>query len=83
MIRNRYNYLTPSKTQKGKKDALKVTVSQSEHYKQKAKRTAKMCVLMFIDTNCKLNSIMATVLLNIRHIVIVSCGAVKRLSVPH
>ena len=39
MIRKRYNYLTPSKTAKGKKDALKVTAPQSKHCKQKAKRT--------------------------------------------
>ena len=37
--RNRYNYLTPSKTPKRKKGALKATVPQSKHNKQKAKRT--------------------------------------------
>ena len=40
MISNRYNYLTPSiQDTKGKRDALKVTASQSKHYKQKTKRT--------------------------------------------
>ena len=41
IIRNRYNYHNTfrSKTQKGKKDALKVTAPQSNHCKQKAKRT--------------------------------------------
>ena len=46
MIRNRYNYLSPSvQDTKGKEDALKATAPQSlqlqqlNHYKQKAKRT--------------------------------------------
>ena len=33
MIRNRYNYLTPSKTSKGKKDALKSNGTTTKHYK--------------------------------------------------
>ena len=37
MIRNRY---LPSKTRKGKKDALKATAPQSKHNKQKVKRTS-------------------------------------------
>ena len=40
MIRNRYNYLTPSsKTPQGKKYARKATTLKSKHYKQKAKMT--------------------------------------------
>ena len=40
MIRNRYNYLTPSiQDTKGKEDALKATAPRSKHHKQKAKRT--------------------------------------------
>ena len=37
MISNRYNYLTSSKTSKGKKDAP--TAPQTKHYRQKAKRS--------------------------------------------
>ena len=37
MIRNRYNYLTPSiQDTKGKKDALKAMAPLSKRYKQKA-----------------------------------------------
>ena len=41
MVSNRYNYLTqpPSKTPKGKKDALKASAQKLKHYKQKAERT--------------------------------------------
>ena len=38
VIRNRYNYLTPSIPSKGKKGVLIVTAPQSKHYKQKSLR---------------------------------------------
>ena len=40
MIRNRYNYITPSvpRHQRERKSHLKVTAPQSRHYNQKAKR---------------------------------------------
>ena len=39
MIKNRYNYLTPSVQDIKGKERLKATAPQSKGYKQKAKRT--------------------------------------------